>query len=260
MSAPIPKGVEVLVHKAAVDAEFKAALLERRAAAAEDIGLTLDAAETAMLAAVPAAQLETIIARTSVPEAHRRAFLGKAAAAMAAALAAMSGGVAAGFQLQGVRPDNPPAPTGVRPDKPVPPPTRGIQPDRPPPKPPTTADRVMAIVRTQLKVPDGQAVVRDTKLVKDLKADAARRRRALQGDRPAVRRRDSGRGVQEDRDGRAVDRRGREGAQRQGEQTAGEETAPAGPLSRHRRRAARTAGHVRRAAEQRLAFVDYALA
>jgi acyl carrier protein len=172
MSAPIPKGVEVLVHKAAVDPAFKADLLERRAAAAADIGLTLDAAEAAMLAAVPAAQLETIIARTSVPEEHRRAFLGKAAAAMAAALAAMSGGVAAGFQLQGVRPDVLPPSKGIRPDQPVPPPTRGIQPDRPMPKP-TTADRVMAIVRTQCKVADGQAVNRDTKLAKDLKADAA---------------------------------------------------------------------------------------
>jgi acyl carrier protein len=177
MSAQIPKGVELLVHKAAVDPAFKAVLLERRAAAAQEIGLELDAAETAMLAAVPAAQLETIIARTSVPEAHRRAFLGKAAAAMLAALATMSGGVAAGFQLQGIRPDGLPAPTGIRPDKPVEkpelPPTRGIRPDRPPPKEPTLEERVVAVVRTQWKVPKEQAVTRDTKLLKDLKADPA---------------------------------------------------------------------------------------
>jgi acyl carrier protein len=177
MSAPIPKGVELLVHKAAVDPAFKTVLMERRAAAAREIGLELDAAETAMLAAVPAAQLETIIARTSVPEEHRRAFLGKAAAAMLAALGAMSGGVAAGFQLQGVRPDAPPAPTGIRPDKPVekpePQPTRGIRPDRPPPKEPTLEECVIAAVRTQWKVPKEQAVTRDTKLVKGLKADAA---------------------------------------------------------------------------------------
>jgi acyl carrier protein len=83
----------------------------------------------------------------------------------------MSGGVAAGFQLQGVRPDVLPPSKGIRPDQPVPTPTRGIQPDRPMPKP-TTADRVMAVVRTQLKVPNNQVVARDTKLVKDLKADA----------------------------------------------------------------------------------------
>ena len=42
-----------------------------------------------MLAVVPAPQLEAIIARTSVPREHRRAFLGQAAAAMLATLGAV---------------------------------------------------------------------------------------------------------------------------------------------------------------------------
>ena len=83
---PIPRGIEVLVKKASVDPAFRQILLERRAQAAEQIGLELDPAEVMMLRAVPAAQLETIIARTRVPTEHRRAFLGKAAAAMLAAI------------------------------------------------------------------------------------------------------------------------------------------------------------------------------
>ena len=82
----IPRGLEVLVKKAAVDAEFKVLLLARRAAAAQVIGLTLEPAEAMMLAVAPAEQLEAIIGRTSVPLEHRRAFLGQAATAMLAAL------------------------------------------------------------------------------------------------------------------------------------------------------------------------------
>jgi hypothetical protein len=77
-----------LVKKASIDPAFKAILLERRAAAADDIDLKLEPAEAAMLAAAPREQLEAIIARTNVPVEHRRAFLGHAAAAMVAAVAA----------------------------------------------------------------------------------------------------------------------------------------------------------------------------
>lgn len=56
----IPRGIEVLIKKAAVDAEFKAVLLQRRAAAADEIGLVLEPAEKAMLAAMPEAQLEAV--------------------------------------------------------------------------------------------------------------------------------------------------------------------------------------------------------
>jgi acyl carrier protein len=88
----IPRGMEVLIKKAAVDPAFKIALLERRAAAADDIGLSLEPAEAMMLAAASHEQIEAIVARTDVPQEHRRAFLGQAAAAMLAAVMAMAGG------------------------------------------------------------------------------------------------------------------------------------------------------------------------
>jgi len=82
----IPRGIEVLVKKASVDAGFRKVLLEKRADAAQEIGLALDPAEKMMLNAVPAAQLEGIIARTTVSPGKKRAFLGRAAAVMLAAL------------------------------------------------------------------------------------------------------------------------------------------------------------------------------
>jgi acyl carrier protein len=107
MSRQIPQGINVLVLKAAVDPDFKQLLLQGRTAAAEAIGLELSAAEATMLAGVPAAQLEAVIAQTSVPQEHRRAFLGQAAAAMLAAL-----GVAIARPVQaevvfGLTPQNP---------------------------------------------------------------------------------------------------------------------------------------------------------
>jgi len=84
----VPRGVEVLVKKAAVDPSFKQLLLEKRSAAAEAIALTLEPAEAAMLEAVPAGQLRAIISRTKVSPSLRPAFLGAVAAAMLAALAA----------------------------------------------------------------------------------------------------------------------------------------------------------------------------
>ena len=102
----VPRGIEVLVRKAAVDPEFKKLLLEKRAESAATIGLPLDPAEAMMLDAVPAEQLEAIIAGTKVPPEHRRAFLGKVAAVMLAAL-----GIAAGpacTPTTGTAPDRPP--------------------------------------------------------------------------------------------------------------------------------------------------------
>ena len=85
----IPRGIEILLKKAAVDPAFQELLL-RRAGAAESIGLVLEPAEAMMLAAAPAEQLATVIARTTVPLEHRRVFLGHAAAAMLATLALMT--------------------------------------------------------------------------------------------------------------------------------------------------------------------------
>jgi hypothetical protein len=129
----IPRGIEVLVKKAAVDPAFKAILLDRRAAAADEIGLQLEPAEAMMLAATPREQLEAVIANTHVPEEHRRTFLSQVATGMliavgtVAAVSTCSLGVRPNQQVvKGERPDRPPP----REPKPEPPPT-GMRPDRP---------------------------------------------------------------------------------------------------------------------------------
>ncbi len=118
---PIPRGVEVLVAKASVDPEFRAVLLDRRAAAAAQIGLELEPAEATMLAAVAREQLEAIIARIRVPEQFHAAFLGPDLAPMLAAVAATPD---AAWEVEGERdakPDwrrsrsTPVAPAGIRP-------------------------------------------------------------------------------------------------------------------------------------------------
>jgi hypothetical protein len=78
----VPRGIEVLLKKAAVDEAFKTVLLERPMAAAGAIGLKLGDTEATMLRAVPAAQLEDMVAHTEVPTAARPAFMGSDAAAM----------------------------------------------------------------------------------------------------------------------------------------------------------------------------------
>jgi acyl carrier protein len=115
MNVQTPRGIEVLVKKASVDPAFRAVLLERRAAAAKEIGLELDAAEAMMLAGVPIGQLDAMIARTEVLQEHRRAFLGQAAAAMLAALGVVvtrassveGGGPGPGIAVGGMMADNP---------------------------------------------------------------------------------------------------------------------------------------------------------
>jgi len=108
---PIPRGIEVLVKKAAVDPAFKRLLLETRDAAADEIGLALDPAEALILRAAPPEQLEAIIARTKVHPKVRSAFLGRAAAVM---LVALGAGVVGCDKFQaedGISPDRPPAKT-----------------------------------------------------------------------------------------------------------------------------------------------------
>lgn len=105
MKAEVPRGIEVLVKKAAVDPDFKTELTERRSHAADLIGLKLSDAETAMLDNVPAEQLEAFIDSVKVSPKLRPVFRGYAAAAMLAAL-----GVAVAGCL--------PVATGSRPDEP----------------------------------------------------------------------------------------------------------------------------------------------
>jgi peptidoglycan-associated lipoprotein len=128
-----PRGLEVLVKKAAVDPEFRVILLEQRAAAAGEIELSLSPVEAAMLAAIPRAQLELIIDQTEVPAESRRVFLGKVAAAMLAALGLGAIEGCSSFHTKGITPDYPnypPPPSagilarpmileGIDPDRPV---------------------------------------------------------------------------------------------------------------------------------------------
>ncbi len=149
MNRPIPQGIEVLVLKAAVDPDFKQLLLQRRTAAAAAIGLELSVAEATMLAAVPVAQLEAVIARASVPQEHRRAFLGQAAAAMLAALGASAAAPAMAFQ--------------------------GIGPGLPPPKQEkamTVAGRVIEVIAKRTSV-EATQIKRGDALVRDLKVKPA---------------------------------------------------------------------------------------
>jgi hypothetical protein len=156
----IPRGLEVLLKKASVDPEFKELLLVSRAEASAFIGLKLELNEILMLQAAPTDQLEAVIAQTQVPQEHRRAFLGRAAAAMLAALGIVSteSGCIKGHSVKvpykspggketdpipptedlegrsitqpGASPkpeENRVAPTGIRPDRP---PSAGVPPER----------------------------------------------------------------------------------------------------------------------------------
>ena len=103
----VPRGVEVLLAKASVDTEFRKLLVRDLSRAARYIDLELDPSEAAMLDAISEAQLTATIARTTVRERDRKAFLGKVAAVMLAALAAASP----------IACDDPPKPKGLSPDR-----------------------------------------------------------------------------------------------------------------------------------------------
>jgi hypothetical protein len=115
----VPRGIEVLVKKASIDPAFREALLSRRAAAADEIGLRLDNVEAMMLTAAPREQLETVIASATVPEEHRRAFLGHVAAAMLAAIGVATAGCGESVRLptKGIRPDRPIKPAEKPPEE-----------------------------------------------------------------------------------------------------------------------------------------------
>lgn len=167
MSPTFPRGIEVLLKKAAVDPEFRALLLDDLEKAAEMIALELDPVERSMLKTMPPKQLAIIIDRTTVPQAQRRAFLGTAAAAMLAALTGVSNAHAGGepqwgqgSSTGGIRPNevsgssagNRPggvnAGAGVRPDVRI----AGIGPDIPPKK--SGPERVREMVIRELEISD----------------------------------------------------------------------------------------------------------
>jgi acyl carrier protein len=169
MSPAVPQGIEVLVRKAAVDPSFKMLLLERRAAAAAEIGLELTQPEAIMLSAVTGEQLSATIARTTVPLEHRRAFLGQAAAAMLAALGAMAtaAGTASaggsslskggGWGAGGCRADDVPR----------------LPKKKPPEKTGTVEERVVDILAKRFKIGKEQ-IKHETSLAADLGADRER--------------------------------------------------------------------------------------
>jgi len=106
---PIPRGIEVLIKKAAVDPAFRRLLLETRDEAAREIDLVLEPAEALMLRAAPREQLQAIIDRTRVHPKLRSALLGRAAAVMLVALGAGAVGCEDTSPVDGIRPDKPPA-------------------------------------------------------------------------------------------------------------------------------------------------------
>lgn len=86
----VPRGIEVLLRKAAVDPEFREVLIRERAGAADGILLALTDAERAVLSGIPEGQLRGMIGRTEVPEEQRPVFRYGAAAAMLAAVAGLA--------------------------------------------------------------------------------------------------------------------------------------------------------------------------
>ena len=136
MSTPLPRGIEVLIKKASVDAEFRELLLADPIKAAVSIELELQPVEQAMLQALPREQLTAVIDRIEIPQIQRRTFLGKSAIAM---LLMLTGGVAIGTcslgcrpEIKGIRSDEVSAPAGVRPDEPE---EETVDVDEPEPRP-----------------------------------------------------------------------------------------------------------------------------
>jgi hypothetical protein len=89
----VPRGVEILLKKAAVDESFRKIFLNDRLNAADAIGLTLNPAEMAVLKAIPDSSLEQMVEVTKVQPKIRQAFMGYAATVMLAALTATSNGM-----------------------------------------------------------------------------------------------------------------------------------------------------------------------
>jgi hypothetical protein len=103
----VPRGIEILLKKAAVDESFRKILLSDRLNAADAIGLTLNPVEVSMLKAIPEPALEQMVVATKVQPKIRQAFMGYTAAVMLAALTAASDGISqnAAQLLQGIQPD-----------------------------------------------------------------------------------------------------------------------------------------------------------
>jgi len=90
MRRDIPRGLEILVKRAAIDTSFRAELLKKREKIAEELKIPLDASEIAMLACIPSEHLEKMIQATEVPPAQHKLLAKGTAAAMLALLAQLT--------------------------------------------------------------------------------------------------------------------------------------------------------------------------
>jgi len=82
VAASVPRGIDILVQKAAVDEQFKTVFLDQPVAAAGTIGLTLGETEVALLKAVPREQLATMVAHIRVAPRIQVELQGQSAASM----------------------------------------------------------------------------------------------------------------------------------------------------------------------------------
>ena len=144
---PIPVGIEELLAMAAVDSEFADALFANRDRAIDASGVSLTATERAIIGATDTSMLSQMIKNVqgAIPDADRRTFMQRSAAALLAFLggAAVVGAAACDQKVTGSRPIVPNA--GVRPEgnpakaaestKDTPPDAETDKPDAPPPKP-----------------------------------------------------------------------------------------------------------------------------
>jgi hypothetical protein len=134
---PVPTGIQRLLRLASVDPAFARELGARRAEMGAAAGIELTASERAILQAIPAAQLQAMIAGLPPPEEDRRTFLRQSAASAVVLLGGALLGPAC--PVRGSRSDVPPEPAPPRPDEPAPVPA-GARIDVPPqPPPPASA-------------------------------------------------------------------------------------------------------------------------
>lgn len=120
MAAPLSTGIEQVLRRALADPAFRSALLARRAAAADEAGISLTASERAILDSVTEQILDDMLARlppvpvTTVPPevvmmpAGVRPDLPVKTIALAAGAVLAGGALAATCLVAGNRPDVPP--------------------------------------------------------------------------------------------------------------------------------------------------------
>lgn len=141
----VPRGLEILIKKAAVDKKFRHSLVTKREKFADELNIPLEDSERLMLSSVSANHLEMMIGHTDVPE-KQKTHLAKASTATIVALIAQLtfGGSSVGLALGNPANNStsspvPPelaqdflaAPAGIRPDRYEHLADRGVRPDSP---------------------------------------------------------------------------------------------------------------------------------